>query len=129
MALFVLHRNYTHSSRMGHVITFKKGEATFVPPECRREVMQIGAIPADSESAPDLLDPVKVEPLPLSAEERQEQLIAAFTLLEERNHRRDFTGQGLPSLTALGNIIDFEVSKKEVEDLWRAYRDEKGADQ
>ncbi len=28
-----------------------------------------------------------------------------------------------------GNIIDFEVSKKEVEDLWRAYREEKGADQ
>ena len=25
--------------------------------------------------------------------------------------------------------IYFEVSKKEVEDLWRAYREEKGADQ
>jgi len=128
MAHFILHRTHTHSSRMGHIISFVKGEPTYVPPECRREVMQIGAIPVDSESRIDLLDPVKMEPLPLSGEERREQLCAAFALLEERNHRRDFTGQGLPSLTALANIVDFEVSKKEVEDLWRAYREEKGAE-
>jgi hypothetical protein len=128
MALFVLHRNYTHASKMGHTITFKKGDPTYVPPECRREVLQIGAIPVDSDGAVDLLDPEKVEVLPISAEDRQEQLLAAFALLEERNHRRDFTGQGLPSLTALAGIIDFEVAKKEVEDLWRAYREEKGAE-
>ena len=126
MALFVLHRNHTHASKMGHIITFKKGDPTYVPPECRREVLQIGAISVDSDGSVDLLDPEKVEVLPISAEDRQEQLLAAFALLEERNHRRDFTGQGLPSLTALAGIIDFEVAKKEVEDLWRAYREEKG---
>lgn len=127
MALFVLHRNHVHASRMGHVIAFKKGDPTYVPPECRKEVVQIGAIPVDEEGQVDLLDPEKVEVLPLSAEERQEQLLVAFALLEERNRRRDFTGQGLPSLTALAGIIDFEVSKKEVEDLWRSYREDKGS--
>ena len=129
MPFFVLHRDYTHRSKFGHIITFKRDAETYVPPECRREVMQIGAIPADSESSIDLLDPEKVEAIPVSGEDRREQLLAAFSLLEERNHRRDFTGQGLPSIAALSTIVDFEVGKKEVEDLWRTYREEQGAEQ
>ena len=78
MAHFILHRTHTHSSRMGHIISFVRGEPTYVPPECRREVMQIGAIPVDSESRIDLLDPVKMEPLPLSGEERREQRRSHF---------------------------------------------------
>lgn len=129
MSLFVLHRDYTHRSKFGHIITFKRDEETYVPPECRREVMQIGAIQVDSESSIDLLDQEKVEVRPISGEDRREQLLAAFSLLEERNHPRDFTVQGLPSIPALSTIVDFVVSKKEVEDLWRAYREEKGAEQ
>ncbi len=127
MAHFVLHRNYTHASRMGHIITFKKGETTYVPPECHREVAQIGAIPTDADGEVDLIAPEKVEQVPLSQDERHEQLVAAFELLEGRNRRRDFTGQGLPSLTALATIVDFDPSKKEVEDVWRLYREDKGA--
>lgn len=128
MPFFVLHRNHTHSSRMGHVITFKKGEATYVPPECSREIVQIGGIPADGEDAIDLLDPVKVDPPILSEEERREQLFLAFGLLNERKRRNDFTGQGLPSMTAVGTIVDFEVGKKEVEACWREYCEQKGAE-
>ena len=127
MAHFVLHRNHTHASLKGHIITFKKGEATYVPPECHREVVQIGAVAVDEDGQVELLDPEKKEQIPLSQEERHEQLVAAFAILEERNKRRDFTGQGLPSLVALATIVDFDPSKKEVEDTWRAYREEKGA--
>ena len=127
MALFVLHRTHAHASLKGHIINFKKGEPTYVPPECHREVTQIGAVPVDADGEVDLLTPVKTEQLPLSQEERTEQLVAAFVLLEERNKRKDFTGQCLPSLVALSAIVDFDPSKKKVEDIWRAYREEKGA--
>ncbi len=129
MAHFVLHRNYAHASLKGHVINFKKGEPAYVPPECHREVIQIGAVPVDADGETELLAPEKVEPIPLSQEERYEQLVAAFELLEGRNKRRDFTGQGIPSLVALATIVDFDPSKKEVEDTWRSYREEKGAAQ
>jgi len=129
MALFVLQRNYTHGSLRGHMITFRKGEPTYVPPECHREVIQIGAIPVDASGEVDLLEPETPVPVEPTAEERTEQLIAAFELLEERNRRKDFTGQGIPSITALAAIVDFDVTRREVEDLWRQYRENKGTEQ
>lgn len=54
----------------------------------------------------------------LTAEEREEQLIKAFKVLQERNERGDFTGQGIPSIPALKKLVEFAPEKKEVETLW-----------
>lgn len=126
MSEFVLNRNYTHRSTSGHIINFIKGEPVYVPPVCRREVTMIGAVSMDE--AIDVLDPEKEQKPDVTPDERREALIKAFKFLQERNHRGDFTGQGAPSISALKKIVeDFEIDKKEVEELWTAYREEQNS--
>ena len=126
MTNFVLGRNYVHSSKFGHVIAFEKNVPTYVPPECHKEVAMIGAMPDDGSEVNILGDEVIRQP-ELTIDERREQLIAAFELLQERNSRTDFTGQGVPSVPALKKIVDFDFDRKEVEPLWRDYLEEKSA--
>ena len=125
MPEFVLNRNYSMRSLYGHVIDFKKGQPTYVPPICAREAASIGAECVDGKV--DVLgDEVQLE-VPMSPDERTESIIAAFKLLEERNGRNDFTGNGSPAVPALEKILGFDVDKKEVNSLWAAYRAEQGA--
>ena len=125
MSEFVLNRNYTHRSLFGHVINFVKNEPVYVPPVCRKEVTAIGAVSMDEKV--DVLDPENAPRIPLTPDERRAELITAFKMLQERNNRTDFTGQGVPSVPALKKIVDFEIDKKEVEELWRDYHEEQAA--
>ena len=128
MTNFVLGRNYVHSSKLGHVIAFEKGVPTYVPPECHKEVAMIGATPDDGSDVNILGDEASQAP-ELTVDERREQLIAAFKVLQERNARGDFTGQGVPAVAALRKIVDFETDRKEVEPLWRDYLAGAGSDE
>lgn len=123
MARFVLNRNYTFRSLHGHIISFVKGEPTWVPPVCEKDALLIGAECVDEKM--DILDPEKAPVIPLTRDERQAALVAAFQLLEERNEPTDFTGNGIPSKVALEKLVDFDTNKKEYEPLWTAYVAEK----
>ena len=126
MSEFVLNRNYTHRSTSGHIINFIKNEPVYVPPVCRKEVTMLGAVSMDETI--DVLGEETLKKPELTPDERREALVKAFKFLQERNHRGDFTGQGAPSVAALKKIIeDFEVDKKEVEELWTVYREEQNA--
>lgn len=123
MPNFVLNRNYTMRTTLGHIIDFKKGDVTYVPPACVKDAVAIGAVCPDG--GVDVLDPEEVAIVPLSAEERQEKIVAAFKVLEERAQRADFTAAGAPTKNALVKILDFDTEKKEYEPLWVAYTAEK----
>lgn len=123
MPNFVLNRNHTLRTTLGHIIDFKKGAATYVPPACVKAAVAIGAVCPDEEI--NVLDPEKAPPIPLAPEERESQIIAAFKLLEERAQRGDFNAAGAPTKTALVKILDFEVEKKEIDALWTGYTAEK----
>ncbi len=125
MSEFVMNRNYVHRSGTGHILRFEKDVPTYVPPECRKEVLMFGAVSLDGNS--DILDPELQEAPELSQDERSAQLIAAFKVLQARNSREDFTGQGVPSVPALKKIVDFSIDRKEVEVLWREYIEEQAA--
>ena len=124
MSEFILNRDYRLISKTGHSIQFHKGEPVHVPPECRAEAISIGAQPTDGNT--DVLGEEKVV-VQLTAEERSEQLIKAFKILQDRNTRGDFTGQGIPAIPALKKLVEFEPEKKEVESLWTSYREELAA--
>lgn len=125
MPEFVLNRNYSMRSLYGHVIDFKKGQPVHVPPICAREAASIGAECVDGKV--DVLGDEMPDLVPMSPDEREESIVAAFKLLEERNGRNDFTGNGGPAVPALEKILGFDVDKKEVNSLWAAYRAEQGA--
>lgn len=124
MPNFVLNRNYALRSLMGHIIDFKKGEPTYVPHICAKEAVAIGAECVDEKV--DVLGPEEEPVVPLTPGEREQALIAAFRLLEERNGRSDFDASGAPSMKAVEKIVDFEVNKAELNALWVGYRAEAG---
>lgn len=122
MTDFVLQRDYTHRSLTGHIINFVKGEAVYVPPVCHKEVVAIGAVPDDGSFVDPLEDDKKLKP-ELTADERRDKLIDAFGILEERQNREDFTGQGLPAVAVVKKMVEFDVTKAEIEALWRELHD------
>lgn len=112
MPFFVLHRNYTLSTTHG-VITFVKGERTWVAPGMVPHVVAIGAECVD-EDAPDVLAP---EAQPVKApqgDERMQQLFVAFDLIREKNDAKEFTGQGVPTVKAVEKIVSFAVERGEI---------------
>lgn len=119
MAEFVLARTFRFISGNGHSVQFEKGVPTYVPIACHREVQEIGAVPL--ENVEPILGYEKEAVPELSFDDRRSQLIAAFKRLQDRNAREDFTGQGVPSVTALRKIVDFSIDRKEIEALWREY--------
>lgn len=127
MAHFTLHRDYRFISAIGHTVQFTKNEPVYVPPALHREVQAFGAIPVDDDVESVLGEAKAVKPeVPL--EERHRQLLDAFKMLQERNEREDFTGQGIPAMKTLKKIItDFEPTKAEVENLWHQYIAEQNA--
>jgi len=126
MPQLVLSRNFTLATKRGHMITFKKGQPTWVPPSCVHDAAAIGA-----EDINGKVDPLGAEAgvvIPLSAAERNGQINAALSKLVARNEREDFTGSGAPNRAVLNNMLGFRVDKKELETLWGAHRIAKGSE-
>lgn len=121
---FVLNRNYSMRTMHGHIIDFKKGAPTYVPPVCVKDAVAIGASPVHGDI--DILEPDPVDEAPMTVEERQENIITAFKMVEERAQREDFTAAGSPTQAALIKILGFNIDKKEYEPIWTAYTAEKG---
>lgn len=121
MPEYVLNRNYTLASLAGRVISFKKGEPVWVPPEVEKEALMIGATPVDGHK--DILDPEVEAPKPLEAGERLEAINKAYATMKARDVRGDFTAQGVPSTKVLEKLVGFEVASKERDETWQAYRE------
>lgn len=125
MAHFVLNRDYRYISPLGHTVQFAKDEPVYVPPELHRLVQTFGALPTE-DGVESVLGEEKAPAPEITPEQRREQIIAAFRVLEDRNEREDFTGQGIPSVAAMRELIPaFKVEKKEVEGVWREYVESK----
>jgi len=120
MTQYVLNRNYDHRSTHGHILNFKKGEPTYVPPVCEKEILMIGGEPVDGERL-DILDDLPEPAEALNADDRVKSLMVAFELLEARNQRGDFTGQGRPHPKALKEICGFDVEVRERDSAWEIY--------
>lgn len=119
MPNFVLNRDYVLRTTLGHSIAFKKGVPTFVPTIIERQAVAIGAECIDKEVK--MLDDEKVV-IELSPEERREKILAAFAMLEARNGREDFTGNGQPSVKAVEREVGFDTDRAEITELWDEYR-------
>lgn len=123
MPKYVLQRNHTHRSTLG-VISFAKGEPTWVPPIMEKEIVAIGGERVDGDK-PDVLDPEAVEVQPLSFDERQEAIFAAFELIAERNDSKDFTGAGVPTVKSVEKVTGFDVDRNELVDMWGEFKAKK----
>lgn len=120
MPNYTLNRDYTYRSVTG-VVSFKKGEPTWVVPAMEKELIAIGAERVDGE-APEVLDPAAPVIVPLSAQERRDELFTAFQMLTEKNDSKDFTGAGVPTIKAVEKIVSFDVDRTEIVELWGEFK-------
>ena len=121
MPIFKLNRNYTLRSLYGHVVTFEKGKEVFVPNIVVNECVAIGAEQMDG--TPDVLGPEEVSAKPMSPDEREAAVLAAFEKLAKKNERSDFNGAGMPTDKAVEREAGFKVDQKELKSLWQKRRE------
>lgn len=115
----ILNRNYDLRSLAGRAINFTKGVPVYVPPECVKEALAIGAEGVDEKL--NFLDPEKIEDVPLSTGEIKALAVEAFAELEATNNRDDFTAQGLPTPTAIEALVGVKLTNQMRDDLWVEY--------
>ncbi len=116
MAYFRMSRNFTVSG-LGHSIGFVSGKKTWVPPALHQEAMKFGAVPEDKTE--DLGMPKQHEKpvIPVDGD-RMESIIKACDYLQTKNSTDDFGANALPKLSAIKDIVDFDLSAKERDEAW-----------
>jgi hypothetical protein len=119
MPTFVLNRNYTLQSTYGHIINFKKGEPTHVPPLLVKECVQIGA--EQTDGVPDVLGDEK-EAVQLTLSERQELLKEAFKDIVSKNDPEDFSAQGAPRVDAVEKSLNMKFTRAEILEAWQVFK-------
>lgn len=126
MPNYTLNRDHTLRTTDG-VLSFVKGESTWVPPAMERHVVSIGGQLDESEvSEVDLIGAATVKEI-LSHEDRKALLQAALEQIEATNESKDFTGAGVPTVKAVEKITGFDVDRIEVTEAWTEYRASKVA--
>lgn len=110
-------------AHLGHTLNFKKGEPTWVPPECVAAAEALGADFVDPPPE-EVAAPAPTEP---QGEARAEAIFAAFELLTARNGREDFTASGSPKVDAVRDMIGFKADKREVDAAWTKFAAQKTA--
>lgn len=122
--MFVLHRNLTVTSLMGHTIEFRKGVETHVPKESWKDVIAVGAVPADElEEEVEQTKEVVMDP-----EDRKALIMAAIQEIVLKGDRESFTGNGSPHAAVVSKIAGFDVNAKERDVVWTEYRQANQAD-
>lgn len=120
---FIMRRSRTVASVHGHAISFVKDQPTFVPPDMHREVLELGAEPAEA-MAVDPRDPVPVNGIiePTDPLKRGEDIHAAIELITTKNAREDFTGNGAPHVKALTAILGWKPTNNERDVQWTRFQ-------
>ena len=127
MPQYVLSRNYTLRTTNG-VISFVKGEPTWVPSFMEKDAVGIGAERVDGEKV-ELLEPEQPPKTVITGTEREAQLYAAFDLIVETNESKDFTGAGTPTVKAVEKLTNIDFDRGEITDAWAKYKEAKAEQQ
>lgn len=117
---FVMMRDRTISSVLGHSIEFKKGVPTHVPPALIAEVLAAGGVTKDE--LPEDESKKTIEPTdPL---ERSGLIQEAIKVVVERARRDDFTATGAPNPKVLSAELGWPVNAKERDAEWGRFQAE-----
>lgn len=118
---YVSHRNITVASVYGISVELEKGVPTFCSPLMHAELLALGVVPA--EEMPVEPDTVAGTKEPTHPDTRLKELFAAFETMSLRNKRGDFTGNGMPHLAVLAELMGWKVESKERDTAWAKFQD------
>lgn len=115
---FILNRDHTLSTTLGHTIEFIKGQPVHVPHEVWNQALGIGAMP--EEDLPQTKVAATSEPE--DPNERREAIMAGFAAMVQAGKRESFMASGAPHVKALAAQIGFILDNKERDSLWAAFQ-------
>lgn len=114
---FILNRDKTLASLMGHTIAFKKGEPTHVPRECVQEALAIGAVPEE-----EIVEDKPAGGAPTNPDERKEAVFNAFEKIILGNSPNDFTAGNAPKASAVSRVVGWDINGNERDTLWAEFQ-------
>lgn len=117
---FISMRSRMIASTSGHVIEFKKGEPTYVPPEARKDVMAAGLIPEDEAFE---LEPEKKggPDEPTDPDARKLAMFDVFAEVVKAGVRENFTAHGVPHTKVLTKALGWTPDAKERDAAWEEF--------
>jgi hypothetical protein len=86
---------------------------------CVPDALAIGAVSVDETV--DVIGDEPVAALPMTHDEREAKLFAAFEALIARNERGDFGANGLPTVKKLYEMCGFEILNRERDEAWMKF--------
>lgn len=124
MGMMVCPRNYTLRTTTGHVISFKAGVPTYVPPSIAHEAMAVNILPVDGNHLPssDTAAPGYGKAA-ITGAMREALILHMIHQLVQENETASFTGGGRPKASVLGDRLNFTVPSTELNLAWDRYRD------
>ncbi len=114
---FVMPRDRTIATKMGHTIKFVKGELTHVPSECHDEIIAVGGVP-EHEIEEDARGANERPENPLEA---KAEAFKVFEAMKLKNDSKEFTAGGLPHPRAILQRLGWAVDAKERDALWAEF--------
>jgi hypothetical protein len=118
-------RSHTLVSVKGHAIDFLKGIETSVPREILQEALSIGAELIGED--PSLATAEKEKPqVPSYKEDQDAAILAAITVLVEKNDPSDFTASNAPKAAAVNRLLTFNAQQKDIISVYVKYKEDLG---
>lgn len=115
---YIAPRNMTVTSVSGRSVEFVKGVPTFAPGQMHAELISKGIVPAEEIPEPV----VNASDEPVTADDREAMLFAAFETMILRDKRGDFAGTGMPHSAPLAKILGWtSIDGKERDAAWKKY--------
>lgn len=121
---YIAPRDMTVSSVSGRSAWFKKGVATYAPPQMHAELIAVGIVPA--EEIPEPVDTGGVKE-PMVPAERQTAVYEAIEKIILRGKRGDFAGTGAPHAAVLSKELGWDIDGKERDLHWAKFQSDKAA--
>ena len=126
--LMTLNRDYVLTTMFGHSIRFNKGEPVDVPKMAIKSAVAIGAVEAETNSPPNVIEEPRYDGAPADPFEREAQIFEAIKKVVEVNDPDDFTAGNSPRAQALSRVLGYPVDRREINPLWQRYHDEKAGE-
>lgn len=114
-------RTFRLETTSGHVIHFEAKQPTWVAPEAIEDAQKAGCVYVDASEASfhDDLSRAKAD---VSGDLRRSVLFLAITAIAKRNDSKEFTGAGIPKVSAVEAAVGFECNANEIRDVYQAYQ-------
>lgn len=112
-------RNFILRTTSGFTVRFMRDRDIRVPVQVIPDAIERGAVFSDGSA----YVPASKElgPAPPAGFQREQEIFRALETIASRNNPDDFTGTGVPTLTAMRKVLEYDVDRKEVNASWKKY--------